>query len=152
MRPYIFKTGFVLWSVGQSVRRSACPPVRLSVTYLSKTREINIFKQIIPRGGIIGSLDASYHLYKMVYLFIGLSIHQWKSTVWNESKLKSRKISFKHVITQLFLQHEDASLALWAFCWYVWRSSPFCNYRTMQKGSEIQSLMSWLNSRASGPL
>ena len=44
---------------GLSVRPSVRPSVGGSVTLSSKTREINIFKQNIVIGGILGSLDAS---------------------------------------------------------------------------------------------
>ena len=67
MRPRISITG----SVRPSVRRS----VGWLVTLSPKTRLINIFKQIIARGGLLGSLDASLHLYKTVYPSIGLSVH-----------------------------------------------------------------------------
>ena len=59
-----------------SVRPSVRQLVRRSVTLLSKTREINILEQIVARGGIPGSLDASSHLYKTVYPCIGQSVHR----------------------------------------------------------------------------
>ena len=58
-------------SVGPSVR----PLVGRLVTLSSKTRLIDIFEQIIATGGLLGSLDASLHLYKTVYPSIGLSVH-----------------------------------------------------------------------------
>ena len=87
MRPRISIRGSVRPSVGPSVhpsvRRSVGPSVRpsvgwlvgRSVTLLSKTREINIFEQNSVIGGILGPLDASSQLYKMVYWSIGLSVH-----------------------------------------------------------------------------
>ena len=71
MRPRISMRG----SVRPSVRRSVRPSVGWSVTLSSKTRLINIFEQIIATGGLLGSLDASLHLYKTVYPSIGLSVH-----------------------------------------------------------------------------
>ena len=62
-------------SVGPSVRRSVGWLVGRSVTLLSKTREINIFEQNSVIGGILGPLDASSQLYKMVYRSIGLSVY-----------------------------------------------------------------------------
>ena len=64
MRPRISITGFVR------------PSVRPWVTLLSKTREINIFEQVDTQGGILGALDTSFHLYKMVYLSVCPSVHQ----------------------------------------------------------------------------
>ena len=64
---------------GLSVRPSVGPSVRPLVGWLvtlsSKTRLINIFEQMIATGGLLGSLDASLHLYKTVYPSIGLSVH-----------------------------------------------------------------------------
>ena len=68
MRPSISKRG--------SARPSVGPSVRPSVTLSSKSRKINIFEQISDRGGILDSLYASLHLSKMVYRFVGLSIHR----------------------------------------------------------------------------
>ena len=39
------------------------------------SRLMNILDQIIVRGGLLGSLDASLHLYKTVYPSIGLLVH-----------------------------------------------------------------------------
>ena len=46
---------------------SVCPYNSWSMTLSSKSRKINIFDQINDRGGKLGSLYASLHLYKMVY-------------------------------------------------------------------------------------
>ena len=76
MRPRISITGSDRSSVGPSVvGPSVRPSVGWLVTLSSKTRLINIFEQIIARGGLLGSLDASLHLYKTVYPSIGLSVH-----------------------------------------------------------------------------
>ena len=64
-------------SVRPSVRRSVGPSVGPSVTLSSKTRKINIFEQINAQVGILGSLDDSLHLYKMVNLSVGRSVHQY---------------------------------------------------------------------------
>ena len=69
MRPCISIRGSFHPSVGPSVR----PSVGQSVTLSSKSREIIIFEQISDRRGILGSLYASSHLYKMVSWSIGLS-------------------------------------------------------------------------------
>ena len=54
-----------------SIAGSVRPSVRPSVTLSLKTREINIFEKNIVRGGILGPLDVSLHLYKPVYWYIG---------------------------------------------------------------------------------
>ena len=72
---------------------SVCRSVRRLVTLSSKTREINIFEQIVDRGGILGLPDAPAHLYKTVYPCIGLSIHRSVcqapvNIIFNKSKLE----------------------------------------------------------------
>ena len=59
--------------MGLSVRRSVGPSVRPSVSpSVTLSSEINVFEQISARGGVLGSLDTTLHLYPSV----GLSVHR----------------------------------------------------------------------------
>ena len=55
MRPRISMTGHVRRSVGPSVRPSVRPSV--GDDFAKKTRKINVFEQIIARGGILDESD-----------------------------------------------------------------------------------------------
>ena len=70
MRPRISITGSLRPSVGQSVG--------WLVGHAFVKNKVNyVLEQIILRGGILGSLDASLHLYETVYPSIGLSVHRY---------------------------------------------------------------------------
>ena len=75
-------------------------------------------KQISGRGGSLGSLDASLHLYKTFYPSISLSVHRsvsHASVKINLIKSNLQEVKkFYHVIIQKRRYHEDAFLALWA--------------------------------------
>ena len=66
-------------------------------------------------GGLLGSLDDSSYLCKIVYTTVGPSFYQsvrQSSANNNENQQIKPRISCNFVIIQSFHQHEDASLAL----------------------------------------
>ena len=55
----LFKCSFVSIDYSSHLYKRVCPSVRRLVTLSSKTREMNIFEQVVDRGSILGSPDAS---------------------------------------------------------------------------------------------
>ena len=78
-----------------------CPSVRRSVgrsvTLSSKTRKIIISEQINAQAGMLGSQDASLHLYKTVNRSVGRSVHYFyhASANINENQRFSSKQEVK---------------------------------------------------------
>ena len=61
---------------GSNIYNRLCPSDGRTVTLSSRTRENDSFEQIRVRSEILGSLDVSSHLLKMLFLSVGLSIHR----------------------------------------------------------------------------
>ena len=68
--------------LSERVCLSVSPLVRRSVTLSLITTEISTFEQMYARDGMLGSLDASSHLYTTFDPSVGLSVHQ---SVFNAS-------------------------------------------------------------------
>ena len=78
--------------VGTSVRPSVSPSVRLSVTRLSKSREIDIFEQI--RGGI-HCIQSRQHEDKLLALWALLKTVKPKPTKTGSSGISSYRYRYR---------------------------------------------------------
>ena len=88
-----------------------CPSVGPSVRpHFRQNQGKSTFEQINVRAGILGSLDASLHLYKTFYQSIVWSVYQYfhhaniNKNQRFSSKQESKRISCNHVIIQSFTQ------------------------------------------------